>query len=115
MGATHFQEVAFVLDNTKGVGYKTAVAEDPFTDEPPTFFKLATIMSRMWVSFIVNQYPNYSGATDIEWPIYTLENPVNMHFNVNMTNILAVEPYYRAAGIAYIQDRLVPLYGSASD
>ncbi|KAJ5715622.1 uncharacterized protein N7483_012803 [Penicillium malachiteum] len=59
-------------------------------------------MSRMWVSFIVDQDPNYSD--------------VSMYFNVNMTNVLAVEPdYYRAAGIAYIQDCLVPLYGSASE
>ncbi|KAJ5691704.1 hypothetical protein N7488_012439 [Penicillium malachiteum] len=135
MGATHFQEVAFVFDNTEGMGYKTAMAEDPFADKPPTFFELATIMSRMWVSFIVDQDPNYSGGklpgfrvpnldcilanmavvTDFEWPVYSSEDPVNMYFNVNMTNILAVEPdYYRAAGIAYIQDRLVPLYGSAS-
>jgi triacylglycerol lipase len=61
-GATHFQEVAFVFDNTQGLGYETVVAEDPFADEPATFDELAKIMSSMWVSFVVDGDPNHSGG-----------------------------------------------------
>lgn len=61
-GATHFQEVAFVFDNTQGLGYETVVAENPFADEPATFDELAKIMSSMWVSFVVEGDPNYSGG-----------------------------------------------------
>lgn len=60
VGATHFQEVAFVFHNTEGIGYQNAVAKNPFEGQPETFFKLADIMSRMWISFIVDTDPNYS-------------------------------------------------------
>lgn len=59
-GAGHFTEVAFVFDDTSGLGYNNSVAFDPFENEPETFVQLANIMSRMWASFIVNLDPNYS-------------------------------------------------------
>lgn len=65
VGATHFQEVVFVFDNTQGLGYETAVAENPFEDEPDTFTELATMMSRMWVSFIVDGDPNTSNGKSV--------------------------------------------------
>lgn len=61
-GSKHFQEVAFVFDNTQGVGYETAVAENPFEGKPDTFKRLADTMSRMWVSFITDQTPNYNAG-----------------------------------------------------
>jgi triacylglycerol lipase len=61
-GAGHFQEVAFVFDNTQGVGYQNAVAVNPFEGEPETFNRLADIMSRMWVSFVTDQTPNYNAG-----------------------------------------------------
>lgn len=61
-GSKHFQEVAFVFNNIKGLGYETVVAENPFEGEPAKFVQLADIMSRMWVSFINYQTPNYNGG-----------------------------------------------------
>ena len=57
-GAAHFQEVAFVFHNLEGLGYNNSVSVDPFADKPQTYQQLATIMSRMWVSFIVDRDPN---------------------------------------------------------
>lgn len=57
-GAGHYREVAFVFDDTSGLGYNTSVAVDPFAGEPETLGRLARIMSRLWVSFIVNLDPN---------------------------------------------------------
>lgn len=65
VGATHFQEVAFVMDNIEGLGFMNAVAVDPFANEPNSFTRLATMMSRMWASFIVYQDPNNSGSESI--------------------------------------------------
>ncbi|KAJ9611134.1 hypothetical protein H2200_004317 [Cladophialophora chaetospira] len=112
IGATHFQEVAFVFHNLEGLGYENAVAVDPFANKPRTYQQLVTIMSRMWVSFIVDGDPNTSNATSVRWPVYTLENPQNIVFDANATDLLYAEPdYYRAEGIQYITDRLVSVYG----
>jgi carboxylesterase type B len=63
-GAAHFQEVAFVFHNLQGQGYNNSVAVDPFANKPSTFERLATIMSRMWISFIVAGDPNMSNGTN---------------------------------------------------
>jgi carboxylesterase type B len=62
LGSGHFREVAFVFDNTMGVGYKNVVAVDPFEGKGEEFDSLARMMSRMWVSFIVGGDPNDSGG-----------------------------------------------------
>ncbi|KAJ5619009.1 triacylglycerol lipase [Penicillium lagena] len=112
MGATHFQEVAFVFHNIHGLGYETAVAVNPFANETETFFELATMMSRMWVSFVNHLDPNQSGTTRVHWPKYTTEAPRNMVFDVNVTNLAYIEEdYYRAAPIAYLQEQLSTAFG----
>ena len=55
IGATHFQEVAFVFDNVDGVGYG---ASNPFAGMPATYAQLADAMSRKWVAFIATGDPN---------------------------------------------------------
>lgn len=46
------------------------------------------------------------------WPEYTLEDPKNLVFDVNVTDLTYVEPdYFRAAEIKYISDRLATAYG----
>ena len=71
IGSTHFQEVAFVFDNTAGDGYNNPVAVDPFENEPATLTQLANIMSRMWVSFITELDPNNNGGKSKEFsPCY---------------------------------------------
>jgi carboxylesterase type B len=62
VGATHFQEVAFVFHNLNGDGYQNAVAVPPFEDEPESYTQLSTLMSRMWASFVVHGDPNHSGG-----------------------------------------------------
>lgn len=62
IGATHFQEVAFVFHNIAGNGYNNSVAVPPFERMPESYIQAATLMSRSWVSFIVNGDPNYSGG-----------------------------------------------------
>jgi len=110
-GSTHFQEVAFVFDNLRGMGYNNSVAQDPFEDEPTTYDRLAALMSRMWVAFFVDGDPNGGNAT-LHWPSYTLATPQNMAFDANVTGLAYVEAdYYRAAGIQYISDRLGSVYG----
>jgi carboxylesterase type B len=103
VGATHFQEVAFVFYNLEGNGYENAVSVNPFLNEPETFTQLARMMSRMWTSFIVDQTPNNNSASAIEWPEYTLDDPHNIVFDVNASAVAFIEPdVYRAEGIAYI-------------
>ncbi|KAJ2904767.1 hypothetical protein MKZ38_007275 [Zalerion maritima] len=73
VGATHFQEVAFVFMNFNGVGYDT----NPFNGTAQ-YEEQATALSRSmgsaWINFIVTQDPNgqegfYIGD-DEGWPVY---------------------------------------------
>ena len=57
-GVPHFQEVAFVFRNLEGMGYNNSVAVDPFADKPKSYDTVATMMSRMWASFIATGDPN---------------------------------------------------------
>jgi triacylglycerol lipase len=51
-------------------------------------------------------------ATSVHWPVYTLNNPQNIVFDANVTDLLYAEPdYYRAEGIQYISDRFISVYG----
>jgi hypothetical protein len=44
--------------------------------------------------------------------VYTLDDPQNIVFDANATNLLYAEPdYYRAEGIQYISDRFISVYG----
>lgn len=112
-GSGHFQEVAFVFDNTQGLGYENAVSVSPFKDEPASFLHLAKTMSRMWVSFITKLDPNaIKGVSCVHWPQYSLDNPQNMVFDANVTGLAYIQPdTYRAEGIAYIGSILDSVYG----
>ncbi|TEA12812.1 Lipase 4 [Colletotrichum sidae] len=106
-GAKHFQEVAFVFNNTDGVGYDTAVAVNPFEGKPESFKRLADIMSRSWVGFITEGDPNVNGVTNVTWPRYRVEEPENMGFDVNVSTIAYVEPdTYRTEQIEYLIQKL---------
>lgn len=105
----HYREVAFVFNDVLGLGYDNSVAVNPFEDEPETFFELADRMSRMWVSFVTMLDPNHhsSSGAGIEWPKYSLEDPQNMVFDVNVTNLAYTEPdTYRAEGIDFLIENL---------
>ena len=62
-GSNHFKEVAFVFDNTDGVGYAELAGIDPFVNKPASYKKLAGLMASMWSSFISTLDPNISGGT----------------------------------------------------
>lgn len=59
LGATHFEEVAFVFNNVPGTGMDaSAFAVDPPAREQ-NYQKLGDLMSRMWVSFAATHSPNH--------------------------------------------------------
>ncbi|GME66077.1 carboxylesterase family protein [Neofusicoccum parvum] len=62
LGAAHFQDVAFVFGDTSGTGWD----HDPFDVQPlerrQRYGNLATVMSRMWISFANTLSPNYHGG-----------------------------------------------------
>jgi carboxylesterase type B len=74
IGATHFQEVAFVFDNTRGDGY----AKNPFGNDnnTETLTALAKTMSTAWVNFVTSQDPNGPEGLGLAlpgggaWPVY---------------------------------------------
>ncbi|PYH90898.1 cholinesterase [Aspergillus ellipticus CBS 707.79] len=104
-GAAHFDELAFSFHNLADLGTEIG-------NETTTFPQLATMMSRMWVSFVNHLDPNYNNVTNVRWPVYTAQNPHNMVFDVNRTGLAYVEPdTYRAAGIGYIMS----LFGGPFD
>ncbi|KLU81104.1 lipase 2 [Magnaporthiopsis poae ATCC 64411] len=111
-GASHFQEVVFVFNNVDGLGYGNVVP-NPMAGGPPTFPRLADLMSRMWVSFVVSMDPNNAGIKlPAQWPPYSLDKPQNYVFDVNGTDIAHVEnDLWRAEGIDYISKRLFSIYG----
>lgn len=85
IGSTHFQEVAFVFNNIKGVGY----AANPFENKPETFVELADLMSKMWVAFMHDLTPNSvkTAPSHVAWPEYSLLEPLNIVFNANKTDL----------------------------
>ncbi|KAG6098773.1 hypothetical protein E4U30_007550 [Claviceps sp. LM220 group G6] len=79
LGATHFQEVAFVFHNLDGVGYET----NPFGGNDTQYTKkaraLATTMCAQWVNFIVHQDPNgprgsENAPENTSWPVFNSQD-----------------------------------------
>lgn len=107
-GVMHFTEVAFVFDNTQGLGYDDLHGSvNPFLNKPKSYVQLAGLMSRSWASFIHDLDPNYAGknASTPAWPKYDLKNPQNIVFDANVTGVAFVEPdTWRAKGIQWILD-----------
>ncbi|KAH6654726.1 Alpha/Beta hydrolase protein [Truncatella angustata] len=103
-GATHFQEVAFVFDNTQGLGY----ASNPFDNKPETFVELADLMSKQWVAFINELNPNLNdSAQSLVWPQYTVDQPDNFIFDVNQTGLAYVaKDDYRSTEITYLLENI---------
>ncbi|KAF2729952.1 alpha/beta-hydrolase [Polyplosphaeria fusca] len=96
VGTTHFQEVAFVFDNTIGGGYGYPnVSEKPFEGEPQGYFDLAAVMSGAWVGFVAE------GRPGDWWPEYG--DGVNWVFDANVTGLGYEErDDWRAEGIELI-------------
>lgn len=87
IGVTHYQEVAWVWDNIDGAGYATNPFNGTLIDRP-AYIKIATLMSRMWASFVSDLDPNNHGLEGYpSWPRYDMEGGVgeNMVFDANDT------------------------------
>ena len=117
IGVAHFQEVAFVFDNTEGLGY----AANPFQDKPQSYRDLAALMSKMWVSFIATGDPNGHGVQGApEWPVYmngaggkdvSGQGGYGKDMVLNATNVHVEDDVYRAAGIAALNSMWGPVFG----
>jgi len=109
VGVTHFTEVPFVFDNTRGLGYNAAHrSTDPFLGKPQSYFELAYLMSSSWASFIHDLDPN-GFATRFneapEWPSYSNSNPQNIVWDAKVTSLAFIEAdTWRQAGIQWILD-----------
>ncbi|RWA11683.1 hypothetical protein EKO27_g3418 [Xylaria grammica] len=105
---THFHEAAFVFNNTEGLGYHLPIHPLPFADRPLSYFKLASFISRSWVSFFVSHDPNawrrqgqWDGV-EPEWPTYSLEQPENFVFEP--ANVHVEPDTWRSEHIKLIND-----------
>jgi len=108
-GVTHFQEVAFVFDNTDGWGYDEEHSTvNPFLDKPRSYYDLAELMSKSWASFIYDLDPNgFQGRYEAAepWPVYSLDDPRNIVWDANETSLGYAEPdTWREEGIRWILD-----------
>jgi carboxylesterase type B len=105
LGATHFAEVAFVFDNTQGLGYRSG---NPFGDKPQSYFDLAKLMSSTWSSFINDLNPSsWKGRNKgtPKWPVYDNANPTNIVWDANVSSLMHKEPdTWRQEGIQFIID-----------
>lgn len=109
--ATHFQEVAFVFNNLKGLGY----AVNPFLGQPQTYTDVSELMSRMWASFVHDGNPNGHGLSGYqEWPAYdaVAGGGVGMDyfFDANTTS-RPEHDSWRGEGIAYLNKLWKDAYG----
>lgn len=107
----HFQEVAFVFDNTDGLGYGDIWGTvNPFANTTQSYYDLAELMSKSWISFIHDLEPNaFEGRFEAApaWPVYELEQPREMVWDANVTELaVAAEDTYRQEGIQFILDHV---------
>lgn len=118
VGATHFQEVAFVFDNTLGVGYDAQ--PDPFANTSAAFPALAAAMSAAWVNFVTGLDPNGAAGlnlTDVAaWPVYNASEGGgvgrNIVFSVNGTGSYLEWDDYRAEGIQWMTENSLSVFGN---
>ncbi|KAH7342187.1 Alpha/Beta hydrolase protein [Rhexocercosporidium sp. MPI-PUGE-AT-0058] len=106
-GATHFQEVAFVFNNTLGIGYAT----NPFANTTRAFEDLAVQMSRSWVAFVTTLDPNNHGLQGVNsWPVYNATTGEDFVFTVNSSSF-AEPDTFRAEAISWISENALGVYG----
>ncbi|KAF3019399.1 hypothetical protein E8E14_012415 [Neopestalotiopsis sp. 37M] len=107
VGATHYQEVAWVFNNVDGAGYATNPFNASLVDRD-AYVGVSTLMSRMWASFAADLDPNHHGLTGYPvWPAYTLENEgidANFVFDANVTSYVEKDDY-RVPGMAFIASK----------
>ncbi|PSR76556.1 Alpha/Beta hydrolase protein [Coniella lustricola] len=112
VAATHFQEVAFVFDNTRGEGYNFQA--DPFANESAAFPALAKAMSTAWINFFVSLDPNGADDSVAAWPVYNTSVGggvgQNMVWDVNGSHV--EWDSYRAEGIEWMMASGLTVFGN---
>lgn len=112
VAATHFQEVAFVFDNTMGDGYAT----NPFGgNQTAAFVALAKQMSTAWVNFFVGLDPNGDGINGLPtWPVYDAAEGGGVgkyiHFAADQSTI--EWDAWRAEGMEWMRENSLNLFGN---
>lgn len=113
LGATHFQEVGLVFDNTLGVGYDV----NPFGGNDSTAAALpalAKAMSNAWVRFFTTLDPNGPGGLAVEWPVYSTSTgggvAQNVVFDVNGSYV--EQDVFRAEGMSWMIENSLSLFGN---
>jgi carboxylesterase type B len=112
IGVTHFQEVAWVFENTAGLGYDVS----PFAGQPQSYFDLATLMRSNWASFINDLNPNswvesWSRKATPEWPKYTTRSPKDIVFDANVPALTKSEADdWREKGMSLIIQNFANIY-----
>ncbi|KAH6849893.1 Alpha/Beta hydrolase protein [Chaetomium sp. MPI-CAGE-AT-0009] len=114
VGATHFQEVAFVFDNTRGDGY----ASNPFNGSQ-ALISLAKTMSTAWVNFVTAQDPNGPKGLDLpggaKWPIYNATVGGGVGQNIVWTDkgegSYVEMDSFRAEGMSYLIENSQAIFG----
>ncbi|KAF4462405.1 carotenoid ester lipase precursor [Fusarium albosuccineum] len=103
LGASHYQEVAFVFKNLVGGGYDI----NPFAAESIEVARqleqLGIQMTRMWISFVNTLTPNHARAMSKSrtlWPNYEIEKPMNLVFR--LPNSIVEPDTYAQEGISRI-------------
>lgn len=105
-GVAHFSDVAFIFNNLDGYGY----SPNPFDvgNLTESYILLSYLMAGSWASFVADLDPNgWSGrgrnATRADWPLYTVDRPLNMGWDANITSYVEVDDW-RKEGIALINE-----------
>ncbi len=113
IGATHFQEVAFVMNNLGGGGY----AVPPIVDDASR--ALARTISTAWVNFIASLNPNGAQGTllnGLVWPTYDLGSGggvgQNVVWSVEGAGSYVETDAYRIEGINWMIDNGLTVFGN---
>ncbi|RSL83738.1 hypothetical protein CEP52_016633, partial [Fusarium oligoseptatum] len=117
IGATHFQEVAFVFNNLNGDGYST----NPF-DGTGTYSEkakaLAKTISSSWISFFANLNPNGRHNMGLsngqKWPVYAASSEApdgdGIVFSLNENSIEVDD--WRSGGMDWMNEHGLTVFGN---
>ncbi|KAJ5769478.1 hypothetical protein N7520_004037 [Penicillium odoratum] len=99
VGATHFEEVAFVFNNINGLGYHYG---KPFAGVPQSYYDLSAMMTSMWASFIHDLDPNPGTVNaSVHWDPYGAERPIDLFLDSNTTSRMEADTW-RKEPIEYL-------------
>jgi carboxylesterase type B len=112
IGATHFQEVAFVFYNLEGDGY----AENPFANKPDSLKDLAKTINTAWINFFVHHDPNGAGGKledGSAWPVYnaTVGGGVGEEIYFGEAGSKVQMDSWRAAGMNWLIEQGLSAFG----